>query len=262
MFYCAPGGANSSLGSILFCLYSNFPKWRPPTFLQSTVSSLLLKWSPHAFARVPISTQVNDSDMLISTQMCHIPFCAPLEGCSWARILASKGYSTSNTVENGCSPTITAEEPFPLWRKFLFLYPLLMMSTKSSDHFQWLNNTNYAKWSLHIEAVLVCAGLWGMVHPDIDHMKEDGAEKDASMIALELEAVLKVRTMMKMNKAWAVIILSLKDGQLFHCLWSNDPYTIWLVLESVHHAASFATSLALRCKFLTLKKTPSNMMQT
>ena len=37
MSYRAPGGANLSLGSILSCLYSNFPKWRPPSFLQSAV---------------------------------------------------------------------------------------------------------------------------------------------------------------------------------------------------------------------------------
>ena len=135
------------------------------------------------------------------------------------------------------------------------------MSTESSAHFQPLNNTNYAEWSLHMEAVLIHAGLWGMVHPDIDHVKEDGAEKDMSMIALEFEAALEARTMTKMNEAWAEIILRLEDGQLSHCLQLNDPCTIWLVLESVHCAAGFVTGLALRRKFLTLKKTPSNMMQ-
>jgi len=135
------------------------------------------------------------------------------------------------------------------------------MSTKSSAWFQWLNNSNYAEWSLRMEAVLVRASLWGMIHPEVDHMKQDGTEKDALMIALELEAALKTRTTTKMNEARAEIILRLEDGQLSHCLRSNDPRTIWLILESVHHAAGFATSLALRRKFLTLKKTPSETMQ-
>ena len=126
---------------------------------------------------------------------------------------------------------------------------------------QRLNDTNYAEWSLRMEAILIRGGLWGMIKPEIDQRKEDGTEKDASTIALELEVALKARTVSKMNEARAEIILRLEDGQLSHCLRSNDPHVIWLVLESVHRAAGFATSLALRRNFLTLKKTPSNTMQ-
>jgi len=135
------------------------------------------------------------------------------------------------------------------------------MSTESSARFQHLNDTNYAEWSLRMEAVLIHGGLWGMIHPEIDKLKADGTEKDASTIALELEAALKARTVTKMNEARAEIILRLEDGQLSHCLRTNDPRAIWLVLESVHRAAGFATSLALRRRFLTLKKTPSDNMQ-
>jgi hypothetical protein len=92
------------------------------------------------------------------------------------------------------------------------------MSTKSSTRFQRLNNTNYAEWSLRIEAILVRASLWGMIHPEIDHVKADSTEKDVSTIALEFEAALKVRMTMKMNEARAEIILCLEDGQLSHCL--------------------------------------------
>ena len=138
------------------------------------------------------------------------------------------------------------------------------MSTESSGtsaRFQRLNDTNYAEWSLRMEAILIRGGLWGMIKPEIDQRKEDGTEKDASTIVLELEVALKARTVSKMNEARAEIILRLEDGQLSHCLRSNDPHVIWLVLESVHRAAGFATSLALRRNFLTLKKTPSNTMQ-
>jgi len=76
-----------------------------------------------------------------------------------------------------------------------------MTTTESSAHFQRLNNTNYAEWSIRMEAILVRAGLWGMVHLEIDHVKEDNTEKDVSTITLELEAVLKAHTVMKMNEA-------------------------------------------------------------
>jgi hypothetical protein len=103
------------------------------------------------------------------------------------------------------------------------------MTTESSARFQRLNDTNYAEWSLRMEAVLIRGGLWGLVNPEIDQQKEDGTEKDASTIALELEAALKARTVSKMNEARAEIILRLEDGQLSHCLRSNDPHVIWLV---------------------------------
>jgi len=90
--------------------------------------------------------------------------------------------------------------------------------SESTAHFQCLNNTNYAEWSLRMEAVLVRSGLWGMIHPVVDHIKKDGTEKDALTITLELEAALKARTVTKMNEARAEIILHLEDGQLSHCL--------------------------------------------
>ena len=67
------------------------------------------------------------------------------------------------------------------------------MSTESSGtsaRFQQLNDTNYAEWSLRMEAILIRGSLWGMIKPEIDQRKEDGMEKDASTIALELEVVM------------------------------------------------------------------------
>ena len=92
------------------------------------------------------------------------------------------------------------------------------MSTESSTRFQHLNDTNYAEWSLRMEAILVRRGFWVMINPAIDQQKEDGTEKDASTIVLEFEAALKARTITKMNEARAEIILRLEDGQLSHCL--------------------------------------------
>lgn len=131
--------------------------------------------------------------------------------------------------------------------------------TTSSVRFERLNNTNYAEWRLRMEAVLIRTGLWTMIEPTVDILTKDGAEKDASTIATEFEAALKARAKTKMNEARAEIILRLEDSQLSHCLRSDDPRAIWLVLESVHRAAGFATSLALRRKFLTLKKGSESM---
>jgi hypothetical protein len=134
-----------------------------------------------------------------------------------------------------------------------------MATSESTVRFARLNNTNYPEWCLRMEAVLVRAGLWNMIKPTVDTLASDGKEKDASTIAAEFEAALKARTKSKMNDARAEIILRLEDGQLSHCLRSDDPRTIWLILESVHRAAGFATSLALRRKFLTLKKGSETM---
>jgi hypothetical protein len=123
--------------------------------------------------------------------------------------------------------------------------------------FNRLNDTNYAEWALRMEAVLVQTGLWSMIDLGIDP-----TGKDASMIAAEEAAAMKKRTADKMNEARAAIILRVEDGQLAHCLRSKDPKEIWEVLESVHRAAGFATSLALRRRFLTMKKEDSQTMQS
>ena len=116
-----------------------------------------------------------------------------------------------------------AAAPLLLQKNFInysiYLSPSEMSTgTESSARFQCLNDTNYAEWSLCMEAILVRGGLWGMIHPKIDQQKADGMEKDASTITLELEAALKAHTMMKMNEARVEIILHLEDGQLSHCL--------------------------------------------
>jgi len=91
-----------------------------------------------------------------------------------------------------------------------------------------------------MEAVLVREGLWSLVKPTAE-------EKDK-------------RTQEKMARTRAEIILRVEDNQLIHTI-SPDPMEIWLTLQRVHQATGFATSLSLRRKFLTAKKSDSQTMQ-
>jgi hypothetical protein len=131
-----------------------------------------------------------------------------------------------------------------------------MTNDSFAARFSRLNDSNYAEWALRMEAVLVRAGLWAMIDIAVDE-----TNTDASTIASEIEDAKKKRSAEKMNEAHAEIILRVEDGQLAHCMRSTDPREIWHTLESVHRAAGFATSLALRRKFLTAKKTSTQTMQ-
>jgi hypothetical protein len=103
-----------------------------------------------------------------------------------------------------------------------------------------LNDSNYPEWAIRMEAVLVREGLWSLVKPTAE-------EKDK-------------RTQEKMARTRAEIILRVEDNQLIHTI-SPDPMEIWLTLQRVHQATGFATSLSLRRKFLTAKKSDSQTMQ-
>ncbi|KAJ3728265.1 hypothetical protein C8R42DRAFT_558489, partial [Lentinula raphanica] len=64
----------------------------------------------------------------------------------------------------------------------------------------------------------------------------------------------------KMAQARAEMILRVEPGQLSH-MTSKDPLEIWEKLQNVHRGRGFATSLALKRKFLTSKKGPTQKMQ-
>ncbi|KAJ6470923.1 hypothetical protein C8R45DRAFT_762484, partial [Mycena sanguinolenta] len=64
----------------------------------------------------------------------------------------------------------------------------------------------------------------------------------------------------KMAEARAELILRVEDGQLAH-MTARDPMEVWENLERLHRAAGFATSLALRRKFLTAKKMAEETME-
>ncbi len=118
-----------------------------------------------------------------------------------------------------------------------------------------LNDSNYAEWAIRMEAVLIRQALWDMV----DIVVDTGG-KDEEKIIAELEIKKGKRTKDRMAEARAEMILRVEDGQLVHMM-SRDPMEIWQKLEKVHLAVGFATSLALRRKFLTTKKSETMSMQ-
>jgi hypothetical protein len=123
-----------------------------------------------------------------------------------------------------------------------------------------LNDSNYAEWSVRMEAILIRRGLWSLVKINISEITADGVAKSASKIAEEYRDLKKKRDVEKMDEARAEMILRVEDGQLSH-MRSRDPLEIWETLERVHRASGFATSLALRRKFLTAKKEETQSMQ-
>lgn len=119
--------------------------------------------------------------------------------------------------------------------------------------FARLNDSNYAKWVVRMEAVLIKRGLWDLVQHEVD---EEGKDSDA--IAAEWKKWRDKRTKAKLDEARAKLVLRVDDGQLAH-MHSRDPAEIWATLQRVHRAAGFATTLALRRPFLTAKKGDEGM---
>lgn len=126
--------------------------------------------------------------------------------------------------------------------------------------FQRLGNDNYAEWAMRMEAVLTKRGLWSMVEVLVSRFNADGSEKTENEITAERVVKIAKRDVEKMAEARAELILRVEDGQLSH-MTSRDPLVVWENLQRMHRAAGFATSLALRRKFLTSKKTDNETME-
>ena len=89
--------------------------------------------------------------------------------------------------------------------------------------FPLLNHTNYAEWSIRMEAILVRADLWDLITGDEVLEKE---EKDPK----KLKDFRKRQAMCK-----AEMVLRVDDSQLAH-MDSPDPKAIWESLAKVHRA--------------------------
>ena len=72
--------------------------------------------------------------------------------------------------------------------------------TNTTVHFLNLKDSNYAEWSVWMEAILVQQGLWPMVKIPISGVDADGGVKALSMIMAELEEAKK-RDTGKMDEA-------------------------------------------------------------
>ena len=90
-------------------------------------------------------------------------------------------------------------------------------------HFPQLNHTNYTKWALHTEAILICGGFWDLITGDegLDGSKADEGSVKAFR---KREAQCKVE-----------IVLRVEDLQLPHMV-DRSPMVIWKSLTNVHHA--------------------------
>ena len=119
-----------------------------------------------------------------------------------------------------------------------------------------LNDSNYPEWAIRMEAILVREDLWPMVEISVN---TEGKTVQETAVAVAEEKAKRAKD--KMAWARAEMILRVEDNQLVHMM-STDPMEIWQILRCVHRAASFATSLSLRRKFLTAKKSDSQTMQS
>jgi hypothetical protein len=140
-----------------------------------------------------------------------------------------------------------------------------MSSDSDSARFQKLNDTNYAQWAIMMEAELVRKDLWTdivevlIIPPSetgdagFDDNARELADKDA-------DSRMAQRSLKSMAQARAEMILRVEGSQLSH-MTSKDPLEIWETLKRVHQSRGFATSLALRRKFLTAAKQTSQSMQ-
>lgn len=130
------------------------------------------------------------------------------------------------------------------------------MSDDSSTRFPKLNDTNYAQWSIMMEAELTRKGLWtNIVEVVVD---QDG--KTEEEVQKDYMARLVKRSVSKMAEARSEMILRVDGGQLSHMM-SRDPLEVWSNLRTVHRARGFATSLALHRKFFTSRKSLKTTMQ-
>ena len=119
-----------------------------------------------------------------------------------------------------------------------------------------LNDSNYPEWTIRMEAILVQEDLWPMVEISVN---TEGKTVQETAVAVVEEKAKCAKD--KMAQAWAKMILWVKDNQLVHMM-STDPMEIWQILQCVHQAAGFATSLSLCWKFLTAKKSDSQTIQS
>ena len=85
--------------------------------------------------------------------------------------------------------------------------------TDTTVRFPNLNDSNYAEWSVRMEAVLVRRGLWSMVKIPISGVDADGGIKAVSTIAAELESAMKKQDAGKMDEAHVEMILRVEIGR-------------------------------------------------
>ena len=110
------------------------------------------------------------------------------------------------------------------------------------------SESNYYKWKILMEALLVWRGLLEYV----DGSKSKPVGSPNSKVIKDF--------MKRLAEACIEIVLHVETLQLTH-VCDHDPTTIWKTLETVHCACGFATCLMLHHKFLTLHKSDEKSIQ-
>ncbi|KAJ7922092.1 hypothetical protein B0H13DRAFT_2317854 [Mycena leptocephala] len=135
------------------------------------------------------------------------------------------------------------------------------MTDNTATRFPMLKSSNYPEWAIRMESTLIKKGLWSVIVKIlVNRFDEDGKEKGEDMIEAECEKIIAKQDPMKMAETCAEMILRVDDGQLAH-MTVRDPMVVWEDLQRVYHAAGFATSLALRQKFLIARKLDDETME-
>jgi hypothetical protein len=131
------------------------------------------------------------------------------------------------------------------------------MTDDTSTRFAKLNDFNYASWSIMMEAELIRKSLFlGIVEINV----ADADKKTKDELQAEFDAQKLKRKADEMAQARSEMVLRVEPSQLAH-MTSKDPLEIWEKLQNVHRGRGFATSLALKRKFLTSKKGRNQTMQ-
>jgi hypothetical protein len=120
------------------------------------------------------------------------------------------------------------------------------MST-SNLHFRKLDGTNYAEWSIMMEAWLIKKGLWEIAN---------GTETliDAGSKAKAVRAYEKCAA-----ECRAEIVLHVEESQLSY-VRNRDLKVIWDTFWDTYQARGYATRRALRRKFIALTKSDEMTM--
>lgn len=118
--------------------------------------------------------------------------------------------------------------------------------------FEKLTQGNYEDWAPMIEALLVEKDVWDVVEGD-----EDG-EVNPPLGGPSSKPVKAFRR--KQQVAKATIILHVDKSQLPHTRF-DTPKEIWDELKRVHSSQGFASKLALRRQFFSLRKGSNESIQ-
>lgn len=118
--------------------------------------------------------------------------------------------------------------------------------------FEKLTQGNYDTWAPFMEALLVDKDVWDVIEGD----GEDGEIVEPPVTqGVRLKAFRR-----KQQVARAAIVLRVDASQLPHTRFAT-PREIWLELKRVHTSRGFASKLALRRRFFSMRKAPNQQIQ-